>query len=460
MARLPLTPRTPRTPARRTPSRSYGDRLNSLGNRARKRLREIAMRTPAGQVANLAYRGTKSFNPFVSKKKKKSKSVGFNLSGVYQGKFKKGKRPKVNQALNLGFVHTTEVTGSVVDPNCVYIGHSSAAPHQCLELIAQSMIRKLFKKAGLNIIQIDANLPGYAAAFTGNTDCWRLEIVRQNPETGGIETNTYDTVNNDSIYRIVGNRTNGIVPAWTGLMQRLELYCNPGNEGTLWELVELNLYYKDISLDARFPILKSRMRLALENVHLSFKSELKIQNRSRAAGGSTQADDVSNNPLEGRFYRFNTGVPRTNLTFKDQPFVNALPEMTGVILHRAGLLPQGLKEPPEPRIFTSVKSAGRIKLEPGGIKKDVLTFTYKGKLLKVLKEFGFTTQLASQRFNNRVKGVSSMIALEDMINVNIEHDIIIAYEVNRVQSCYLTTGKDNPALGYFYTLDQTLIPTG
>lgn len=413
--------------------------------------RSIAMRTPAGRTAAVAEGAIRSIARRLFPAKKK---VSFNTAGTYQGKFKKGKKVVKNMALNLGFVHTTEINGNVSDPDCVYLTHSSVAPYQCLELICHALLRKLFKRAGMNVTSLDTPIVAYR---NGNSDGWIIEIIRQDSGNGSLEKNHYVISATDSIYTIVGNKAQGVAPNWPGFIDRLLLYAQPQPGSTVYELKELNLYRKDISGIQNFDLLAVNMKLGQQKCHLAFRSELKIQNRTKAASGSSDAEDVANNPLVGRSYSFNSGVPRCSLQFNNQPFADAIVESTGVRLYKGSQLPQGLKEPPLPKIFTSVKSSAKIRLEPGAIKKDVITFTMQGKLLKVLLELGFQSVASSTgTYNNRVKGKSTMIALEDMINFNVEHDISVAYEVNREQSCYITTGKDEPALGYFYQLNQSL----
>jgi len=58
----------------------------------------------------------------------------------------------------------------------------------------------------------------------------------------------------------------------------------------------------------------------------------------------------------------------------------------------------------------------------------------------------------------RIFGKSSLLAFEDVINVNVTYNIVIAYEVNRVYGCYLTTGKDTAALGARYQMTQNSNP--
>lgn len=58
----------------------------------------------------------------------------------------------------------------------------------------------------------------------------------------------------------------------------------------------------------------------------------------------------------------------------------------------------------------------------------------------------------------KMMGKCTLIALEDMINVNVNQNISIAYEVNREEAMYLSTASITPAQGAFYQGTQSNNP--
>lgn len=393
----------------------------------------------------------------------------YHTRGTYHGKFKKRKirKMKIDPYLKKGFKNTCEITGLVADPDCVYVGHSTTSGHQILMVILQSLLRKLFTKVGLTITNVTDPLLGYEGA----TDGWKLILTYQDSQNGATVSDTYVTIaTTDTIYRIVGDKSNGVAPAWTALYDRFVQYINAtanpsGFEGSTMRLVRLAIYRKDGNV-GEFWQFAGDLYLANEIAHIYCKSDLKIQNRTLAATASTDAQDITNNPLQGKLYQFSSGAPQTRVEglFK----LDGLIDSTGALTIRAAeialLAPYNtvnvMKEPPEPKIWNNIVKTGGIRLEPGAIKKDTLVFKRSMNLMKFLEKLSWKPNanavgVAKQR---KSIGKCSLIALEDMINVNALQNISIAYEINRETACYFTTTGSSIAQGMFSSLTQTNVP--
>jgi len=77
-------------------------------------------------------------------------------------------------------------------------------------------------------------------------------------------------------------------------------------------------------------------------------------------------------------------------------------------------------------------------------------------LLKFMKKLNFG--VGDNRHQTNLTGRCAMFALEDMINVNANNNIAIAYEINRSFGGYLTTSYKNQSLGHRYDIQRNDVP--
>lgn len=379
--------------------------------------------------------------------------------GRYVGRFKKPRKVRKNMYLAKGFQHTIEVNGQVSDPDCVYVGHSTFSPVLIIEVIAQALLRKLLTKAGWNCTSITQNIPGYLA---NTSDCWLFRITRINKDTGVSTSFDYSTpaATDVNIQQICGNSSTGTAPLWPDFLNILKEFAG-GSGGTSTSNMnvpyKLMLYRQEANVGI-FHQFQCELNLANEKVHLMSSSNLKVQNRTVSADGSGSIDSVSNNPIQGYLYHFKNGAPYTRI--EDAFLLEKMISVTGAITVRAAEMTgsaTGLTEPPSGKIFSNCSGQSRIRLDPGNIKHDRINHKVNGKpLLQFLTAFGYG-QGTTGNFK-KLFGKSALIAFEDVINVNVSYNITIAYEVNRLYGCYLTTSKASPALGARYQMTQNSVP--
>lgn len=432
-----------------------------------------AARAAAGVVRNLfsrATRGTRGARatqtpPFrvsrVTRGTQMGKRDKYFTMGKYAGKFKKRytRFLKTDYYRNYGFCNTTEITGTVSDPDCVYVGHSTTSGHRILTVFLQSALRKLYKQsANWTCTNITDPLLGYQGAGDG----WRLILFVKEVSTGVITQVTYDTTTTDTIARIVGDTAGGVAPSWPDLYNFWINYLQNGPpSGATQQPTRLALYQRDGNITSFYHFMGD-IYFPNEVINLYIKSELKIQNRTLSASGSGDAEDVSNNPLIGRSYQFTSANPRPKVEGVD--LIGTILDATGVITRRAAEFPAAtqviMREPPSSKIFWNCNKEGKVILEPGNIKKDVIYIKIKKPVYKFFQDLDWrpsSTSVASA-LSMKGYGKSSLFALEDMINVNVSQNLSIAYEVNRVEMCYLSTSKQHPAQGGFYQNTQSNNP--
>lgn len=367
------------------------------------------------------------------------------------------KRRRFNKFLNRGFNVTHEVTGTVADPDCCYVGHSTMSARVTTEVILYSLLRKLFEKAGLKVTGLDAPLFSETTADTAySTLGWRIVLTRNNLSTGGLDGPlVHITLSNATIRTIVGDSAAGLAPQFALLVDAFIGLGGNYTAGTVntIELVDLQLYQQIDALPAKWNKV-SEIVLKNEIVHISSISELRIQNRSLSAGGNADATQVDNNPLIGYMYNFKDGAPRSKMP--GAKFIEAVNDVNGVITARGGQFgsvayTQSLQEPPPPQFWANLDNAKKLVLNPGQVMASKIRYSVSMGLQRFFETFNYTvgavvTGPPDQYMQYRLKGKSSLFALEDVINFNAAQNITIAYEVNRNTAAYLTS--KNPQMAY------------
>jgi len=400
-------------------------------------------------------------HPPIRISKKKKRPTAYN-SGLLVGKFKKSKR--VTDPFKMygrtGFVKSTEVRGSVSDPDCVYIGHSCIGIYQAYELVACALLRKLFTKIGrLNITDIKdtlvSDLPGDASSFL-------IELVVMNNESGNRAVENHICNPSDSIYDLVGCDMDVAVPTWVGFRTRMLAYMR-GTDANV-EPLSLRLFRADYdTFDLGAPVKWTHsgdLDLRNEMVHFHSSSTMKIQNRSLNASGSGDTDTVSTNPIVGYRYGFGSGVPivrgaqSNGAAFNKSYLFTTINQDTGVQLLRAAQFDATnsiFYEPAQPGTFVNIKNSNHIKLDPGHIKYSTITYTKTMSFSRFLKVLSDQINGGTKIMN--IPGSFEMFAFEDVINLQAANKIILAYEVDRKMGCFLKTHKNTFALGSYSTVE-------
>lgn len=354
--------------------------------------------------------------------------------------FKTPSKSKVNELLpyhKYGYVDSTEVVGQVNDPECVYLGYAAQCNLSTMFCMLRALIRKLLMKT-VNFDAINANLeiPGYLFDDTGTV--YKIVLLQKNKDTDAITVkNTWFSASNKTITDIVLNFINDFLDYANGFA----LYSANYKQ----ELVKFQVYQKDGNT-TDFWNFQGEMLLEEMVVHVHCSSTLKLQNRTKSASSSSDAEDVSNNPLIGRRYVMNN-LP---LVRDDVGRFGAINNQ-GVRLLRHAEFPANtdLGEPPHPGYFVNCKATCGIKVLPGQIKYGKQTYTRKMKFLRFLKMMRWDEDSNSLSYYNI--GPYELIALEEAINVNPTEKIQIAYEINRTTAVYFTEKRKHYSQGTFTT---------
>lgn len=350
--------------------------------------------------------------------------------GRYVGQFKKPTKRGVKTGFDSynrrGVVSVNEIIGSVTDQDCVYLLNEVFNSRDVIYYIAAAMIRKLVEMGGG---RVTGNTEPVFTVTDGETSspAYHIRLTKENTVTGARQTNDYTFVAATEFQDIVEFFRN-----------EFENYCSGYGElsnDNVREFVRLDLLYGNIdeAQDIRATMFFNETFIDMKGV-----SEMKIQNRTKATGGSEDAENINNNPLQGRSYLF-MGIPKPKGNGRVIGGTNGslfaferLPTTKGVSNFGAstGGLNANMREPPDPRLFWNCKKSTKIRLEPGDIKSYWASQSVSGNVLKLLKKIRLQLDAGGQ-FHTYTYFKVQMIALEDVINANAAETISIQYEVER-----------------------------
>lgn len=381
------------------------------------------------------------------------KSV-YKTRGSYHGKFKKpkkgsNKKPE-SQFANKGIVRISEVIGTVSDPDCVYITHTAIDGYKLVEVAVQALVRKLFEKLGYRIANVDTIL-GHISISDAKD--WQVELTTVNQKTG------VETVNSTFVTTIASTVRTVAAAFITPFMlfsSGSTTAPGVGAAGNDSRLSRFILYGQDFNI-TRQPVFECELRLEDEIMCVYGVSDLKIQNRTLSANGSSDTNDIANNPLLGRSYIF-SNIPK--MRDRTAFLLNSIPIANGVQLVRATQIANTtFKEPPLPQLFTNCKKSGVVRLEPGDIKNSRCSFKKNMSFLTFLEKIKLQYGTGGEFLSYQSMFPSEMFALEDLINVNIAQNISCAYESNQTIGVYFKTRRSMSGVSTFDSITYTNNPT-
>lgn len=403
-------------------------------------------RTPSRKKARLTIKYSRpksarrpNFKKTLKKKVKVARKTAFTgmSTVVGMGRFpKSSKKNYESLCLKYGYGVTNEVYGRVEDPNCVYISHNTYHVLSIVRAITGALLRKLFKKSGIDVVNNKSGI-NFAQQTTGGKVDGRLQFQTYNQLTGfysNVVMDLTDLMNFDDI-----------VTAWSdnGFPNRLGAYLyayilNNSDD----ELRSVTLLTKDNSIAINDYRPLSHIVVPNEYISIYVTSEMKIQNRTKAqqAADDFSADRVDNQPLVGRMFKFRHADPR----LKELAFRNDAGQALDVVFNRQALAGVTLtratevsystfQEPPVKAHFANCSSAQKIHLLPGDMKTSKISHVYKGMFINLMKKFrAERVQQGSGSFFDAyltgIPGKNQMFALEEELRTDSTNLITVNYE--------------------------------
>jgi|694.fasta_scaffold112930_4 hypothetical protein len=382
-------------------------------------------------------------NPFGIKGK-----IGLSTA-YYRGKVR-AKRRKAKSDLAKetfmakGICASFEYYGSVTDPHCVHIGHSTHSALTMPGVIARALVRKLFSKAGYEIDDSQRVLP---LIYSNQAQGITLVLWGTNNSTGALEEveryNTAAGTTLQSIVDIPGAASSG--PTLYNIIRNLMVEASSVTSAHNLDRIDLMIEDNDAPKVLRY---KCSLNLRQHKLVLMSKSSIQIQNRSKGASSAdVDATAVDNQPLKGYMYQFGQAAITTKSqgTIWNKDAVN----MQGVIKRRAadfsddtknGFSSTGWQEPQPPGIFNRVSGYRKVILQPGDIKTGVITQVYKGYFNEVMQQLAGRAS-GSNHIQGYYKGKSQLWSMEEVINTGANNDIIVQFEVDKTLGAYFVPVK-------------------
>lgn len=366
----------------------------------------------------------------------------YSSPAVWSGKFRRQRRVRVGKIAAYGAMIKTEYGGEVTDPECVFVGHSTCAPEKVLRVAVMAILRRLFKKAGIDI-----------KAFSDSPREW------VSPPSGASGVGNFIYYFSDGEVSAVTERQIGMGLSdnyddlATSIVSDMKTQFASVNQPHLHKF-DLMLFTQN-SVTAH-PTVPHRLEASKLFVDLVLGSELTIQNRTIASTGGTgdehrDATDVQNNPLEGYGYYCSGNSFRLASRKSTTAFPEFGPDLTyGQITQTYTTVNSNNAEdganvirPPNAFFFKNTKRTQKHRVMPGTMKKSSLKWrkTYHINKLMRLLEHWFAA--------NGVEGTSvfigsaRMFAWEKLMHTRgaTEPDMIVGYECNNFYGATVKMGR-------------------
>lgn len=311
---------------------------------------------------------------------------------------------------NAGVEFNTETIGVRTDNNAVYIGHASFAPQKFTQYALYAMAKMIINYAGIQFNNWDLPI-GDGIPIGG------IIAMGYRPTMTSAQTDFSVSVAAADTYRLLAEKF------WNAFYGQV-------NTGALSEksVVEYLLINKD-PVSGQQNVSKLEMNHVV--IDLYSKDSLKVQNRTVAVSGDTEATDVDNVPLSGKLY-FSGGnyFESKNELANDEFVANRITNVISIPANTKVYL----REPPQAYYFKNTISKP-VRLNPGQIKTNVLTLKKSFTLPKFIewcKLFWFNQSTQSDDLNRMKTGQVCMFGLEKVIGTGSDtQPINVKYEVDQ-----------------------------
>lgn len=316
-----------------------------------------------------------------------------------------------------GCIATKEIVGTITDPDCVYLGHSSLVPDECLRTLVYAIVRRLYKQAiGYEADNMKSVIP-YKTTSSGAQESNGHSVIVKYANNLTLNTKNQDVIT-------VSGTTETIVSVGDMILTQFRNVSTASdgwkNARLLWIAI-----IDDVTGHTR-----AHMDLSTMKVDLYSKSELKMQNVTIPDTSSVTEDNVNNVPLVGRYYHMSQWAPKTS--DDDNNYLDAGIQDTGMITWRAnqtwGQQFETWKEPPPSKAFTNCTASSLVRMEPGTVRQ------HTSVTRKVMRLEDFLIALAYNSSNVANKncriGTHDMFAMERLLSRYGELPIKLVYECN------------------------------
>lgn len=373
--------------------------------------------------------------------------------GRFSGKMKKSKSVSFSKFGQLGYVVQSSLIGTVADPTCCYVYHSTYDVNMIARAIIGALLRKLLKKAGIDVG--NENTEFHFREFTNSQDFQLqytdMDQIDQNPQVYDYtipDNTTFKTLLNTLCtyggstpfkklidYMLVPNIYSR-VPFTMALMVRDKWIRPDGIEEYMWRT-------------------HTHMNLQNEKIVLHLKSNLTIQNRTKGSAapvGDFSDQRVDNQPLQGKLYEFTNGDPRLKTTQEvgtgvpnEYDFLINTGSAPGVRAFGSVAFPSDyMDSPPGGKLWKNCKKVDNVVIQPGDIKKTSIDVKYDTTLPELLMKFRVASQvtiIGDQSYTGLKSHKAQILALEEILRTPADNFITVQYEVENFCGAYAYSKK-------------------
>lgn len=386
-----------------------------------------------GRTISAANRQRRYNRAIANIRRVRNKGFGGSSSAVYVGRFnrpKKNKTTKVEQYLSQGVMNYKEVYGDVNDPDVVYMGYSTYDEDLIFRTITQGLLKKLFKKAGIDIDSVNREIP--ITAYNDSSGAILKAIYKD--AAGNIVTSNHTILNNESLNTLY-NKV-GLVDFYFTMVRAPQGIFTSSD----YQLERIGLYTSGDRVMAELNVMREVMQIEM------FLT-ISIQNRTKGASAGTGDADlerVDSQPLQGTVYEFSGGVPKSRVMGYNENPMNHLSLNDGIALNRGAQFEDGYREPPPARAFSNCTKHAKSILQPGTIKRHYLKWYARGYFNNLMGKWRASPNLTSAPLIAYCPGKSVVFCFEEVLNSGSANKITCSYEVDKKCGVKFITAKPTP----------------
>jgi len=410
---------------------------------------QAALAAMPGKKAQMAIQGARMAYGMYKKYKKGTKEISTQVGrtsrgkwsgqsrGTYAGKFAKPRKVKAN-VLSVskykGYSMTYEQYGRVQDPNAIVFTNSTYYFNYMGSTISGAILRKLFKIAG--IVISDSRKPVPLNDLYNNFD-WSIDVEVVDEATG--VTNWAGTAIGPS------QTFDDVVVTMTAFLgDAISQYLLGVNT-----LKPRRVALIHTNLGGFAPVKSNAAIILLEDEFLTMQSNCKlvIQNRTAGSGASPtdlSSDRIDSQPVAVAVYGFKHAHPRLGSIREGSDNDLNRVGYTGFRSVRAAQFSAenqvALENAPDVKVWKNCSGKATSILQPGSMKKTVLTQTVRMKFYEFLNRYRVAHNSAPTLSTvGSVPGSCNIIHVSEILRTESTNPLTLQWERHYEIGAFLTT---------------------
>lgn len=330
-----------------------------------------------------------------------------------------------------GVCYYEENQGTVTDKRAVYVMSGVIGHKAFLTNVICALLKKLIEQAGIRVVGYNdpINFKGFGSSGSVNNE-YLIQLIFYDSAAGSYTAfTTADTTSYGTLATLAARFYNNF-ENWSGG------YTNAPPTGNNNNTLELFSFIMFQGMSTTNNLTVSELRFNECYVDVQAKLSMKIQNRSASDTGSTDAEDVSNQPIVGRLTELR-GVPICKSqdilqSVSAQTKFQLMPNDIGVRSFRAEANTMlDFYHVPSRGYFANSTMSEPIRLNPGVVKQFKKFFAKKMLLRDLIKKLRIQYNTQSPNGTTYTMFPVLLAGFEDVIGVDVTDSIQIAFSADR-----------------------------